>query len=156
MRDTITIKISIPPDADGYVLLQCQHCGSFFKAAANDIESDEVLNIYCPSCGLISENYYTDDVIELARAKALNVANDIIHNTFKNWERHNSPKSPLKFKAGKKPKDVYESPIRSIIDNLEIKDYPCCNRSAKINPLIKMSACYCPCCGVISFDDEQN
>lgn len=154
MNDIITFEISIPPDDDGYVLLQCQHCGSFFKAAASDIKDDEVLNIYCPSCGLISDNYYTDDVIELARAKAVNFAYDEIHNMLKKWERQNSSRSPLKFKAGKKPKDEYESPIRSIIDNLEIKVFSCCNRSAKVNPLIKTSACYCPFCGVISFDDE--
>ncbi len=154
MSDELTFSISIPPDDDGYVLFQCEHCGEFFKVTASDCEDDEVLNIYCPACGLISDNYFTDDVIELAMIMAHNATNNMIHDIFKDLERHNSSGNFVKFKAGKKPKDEYESPIRSIIDNLEIKDYPCCSRSAKIKPLVKMSVSYCPFCGVICFEDE--
>lgn len=30
----------------------------------DDIQSDEVIDIHCPLCGLISDNYFTEDVIE--------------------------------------------------------------------------------------------
>lgn len=153
---TETFEISIPPDDDGYILLQCEHCGSFFKATASDIKNDDVLNIHCPSCGLISDNYYTEDVIELAHTKALNAANNMIYDMLKKLERGNSSRNSLRIEVGKKPDEEYESPIRSITDNLEIKNFSCCKRNAKINPLLKMSACYCPFCGVMCFEDEQN
>ena len=66
MSDEINMTISIPTDDDGYVLLQCEHCGTYFKATPFDLKDDGVLHIFCPSCGLISENYITEDVLELA------------------------------------------------------------------------------------------
>lgn len=153
MDDTVTFKISIPSDDEGYVLLQCEYCGEFFKCTPDDIRSEELLNIYCPACGLVSENYLTEDVIELAEAMAQNCMNDLIHNTMKKWERTLSSKY-VKFKAGKKPKPVHENPIHSSIDALEETNYHCCNRSAKIQSILKMSASFCPFCGVIHFADE--
>lgn len=69
MSDNITVEISIPCDDEGYVLLRCSHCGELFKITASDAKDDEVLDIYCPACGLTSESYLTDDVIALANAK---------------------------------------------------------------------------------------
>ena len=154
MSDNITVEISIPCDDEGYVLLRCSHCGELFKITASDAKDDEVLDIYCPACGLTSESYLTDDVIALANAKINNFVNDMIYDTFKKMERHNKRNSPLQFKAGKKPKHEYESPLYSTIDALEETGFCCCKRSAKVNPLLKMSACYCPFCGVIKFEDE--
>ena len=65
MSDNITVEISIPCDDEGYVLLRCSHCGELFKITASDAKDDEVLDIYCPACGLTSESYLTDDVIAL-------------------------------------------------------------------------------------------
>ena len=31
MSDEINMTISIPTDDEGYVLLQCEHCGIYFK-----------------------------------------------------------------------------------------------------------------------------
>ena len=79
---------------------------------------------------------------------------DLVYDSFKKLERQFSSNSMVSFKAGKKPEHEYEKPIRSIIDNLVVNHYKCCNRSAKINPLLKMSCSFCPFCGVISFADE--
>ena len=111
MSDEINMTISIPTDDDGYVLLQCEHCGTYFKGMPSDLKDDDVLNIFCPSCGLISENYVTDDVLELA-------------------------------------------PIRSGIEAMEICNFPCCKRTAKIKPLLKMTGAYCPFCGVKNCEIE--
>jgi hypothetical protein len=154
MSDTINLEISIPADDEGYILLQCSHCGSFFKITSEDLKDESVFNIYCPCCGLISDNYYTEDVIELAQTKVYNLAMDMIYDAFKDMERHNSSKSAVKFKAGNKPKHEHENPIRTRIDELKIMQYDCCHRSAKVSPLIQMSASYCPFCGVIHFGDE--
>lgn len=153
MDDEIHMKISIPADDDGYVLLKCSHCGTFFKAIPSDVKDDGVLKLYCPSCGLVSGNYITDDVIELALVMTKNVAMEMIYNEFKKAERQLS-KGPLTFKAGKKPDLEPENPIRSGIEALEIVSFPCYNRTAKIKPMLKMTGCYCPFCGVKNYEVE--
>lgn len=153
MGEVVAREIPIPSDEDGYVLLQCEHCNSFFKITPSDFEDDEVLSIHCPFCGLISDSYITDDVRELAMTMANNMANEMIHNMFKDLERSLSNNKFVKFKAGKKRQDEYESPIRSITDSLTVKEYSCCHRKAKISKLMKMSVSYCPFCGVIDFED---
>ena len=67
--DDFSVSILIPTDDDGFVLLRCPKCGEYFKLFSEDMQREEVLDIHCPQCGLISENYITDDVIELAQAK---------------------------------------------------------------------------------------
>ena len=153
MSNEIRMEISIPTDDDGYVLLQCEHCGSYFKATPSDIEDDGVLEIFCPSCGLVSENYATEDVIELALAMAENVAMDMVYDTLKKMERQ-FRNSPISFKMNKRPKYEAENPIRSGIEALEIATFPCCKRTAKVKPLLKMTGCYCPFCGVKNYEIE--
>ena len=38
-------EIRIPCDDDGFILLRCPHCGELFKLTAEDMESDETLDI---------------------------------------------------------------------------------------------------------------
>lgn len=154
MSDEIRMTIPIPTDDEGYVLLKCQHCGTLFKLAPSDFKDDGILHIFCPSCGLTSEIYITEDVIELALKMAKNVAGDLIYNAFKDLERHNKRNSIIKFKAGKRPKHEPEDPIRSGIEALEITMFPCCGRTAKIKPLLKMTGAYCPFCGVKNYEIE--
>ncbi len=42
MLEPIKFEISIPTDDDGYILLQCEHCGNFFKITTDDIRDDRV------------------------------------------------------------------------------------------------------------------
>ncbi len=141
------MKISIPSDTDGFVLFQCPLCGEFFKLTPNDTQADDVIEIWCPSCGLKSENYFTEDVIELAMKMAENVAMDMIFKEMQKWERQFKG-SGLTFKAGKKPRSKPESPIIAGIEALEIQQYDCCKRQAKIKPIVKFTGSYCPFCGV--------
>lgn len=154
MSDEFHMTVSIPTDDEGYILLQCEHCGTFFKVTPFDIEEGGVLHIFCPSCGLTSENYVTEDVIELAMRMIKNKVNDMIYDAFKDLERHNKRNSIIKFKAGKRPKHETEDPIRSGIEALEIANFSCCRRSAKIKPLLKMTGAYCPFCGVKNYEIE--
>ena len=110
-----------------------------------------MLHIFCPSCGLISEHYVNEDVVELAMKMVTNAVNDMIYNEFKKMERH-SKKGSITFKAGKRPKHENEDPIRSGIEAMEICDFPCCKRTAKIKPLLKMTGAYCPFCGVKNYE----
>jgi len=153
MDDEFHMEIPIPTDDDGYVLLKCPQCGTFFKATPSDVKYDGVLELFCPCCGLTSDNYITDDVLELATAMTQNKAMDLIYDEFKKME-HQFSKGPVTFKAGKKPKHEQENPIRSGIETLETATFPCCNRTAKIKPMLKMTGCYCPFCGVKNFEVE--
>lgn len=151
MNDHFEMSISIPTDDDGYVLLQCPDCGTYFKATPMDVEDDGVLQIYCPSCGLAGETYITEDVVELAMAMIKNKTMDMIYDEFKKMERQ-FKKGPMTFRAGTPPKHEPEKPICSGIDALEIAEFPCCKRTAKIKPLLKMTGCYCPFCGVKNYE----
>ena len=153
MSDDFSMTISIPTDDDGYVLLRCPNCGTFFKATPADVQDDGVLELFCPSCGLSSENYITEDVIKLAIAMTKNKAMDMIHNEFKKMERQ-FRKGAVTFSAGKQPKHEHEEPIRSGIEAMEIASFPCCQRTAKIKPMLKMTGCYCPFCGVKIYEVE--
>lgn len=151
--DEITMTISIPTDDDGYVLLQCEHCGTYFKGIPSDLKDGGVLNIFCPSCGLISKTYVTEDVLDLALKMARNAFSDMIYNEFKKMERH-STKGFITFKAGTRSKHENEDPIRSGIEAMEICNFSCCKRTAKIKPLLKMTGAYCPFCGVKNHEIE--
>ena len=151
MSDDISFEITIPSDDDGYILLQCERCGEYFKITASDTRDDRLLDIYCPCCGLVSENYITEDVAKLAQSIAQNYAMDLIYNAFKDLERK-TKKDIIQFKAEKKPKHEDENPIRSGIDALDITEFNCCNRTAKIKPLLKMTGCFCPFCGVKEYE----
>lgn len=151
MSDDISFEITIPSDDDGYILLQCERCGEYFKITAADTRDDKLLDIYCPCCGLVSENYITEDVAKLAQSIAQNYAMDLIYNAFKDLERK-TKKDIIRFKAGKKPRHEDENPIRSGIEALDITEFSCCNRTAKIKPLLKMTGCFCPFCGVKEYE----
>lgn len=153
MNDSFQLEIPIPSDDDGYVLLQCSHCGEFFKATPSDFKDNGVLEIYCPCCGLTNDNYITEDVIELAQSMVKNVAMKIIYDELKKMERKFA-KGIVTFNAGKKPETEPENPIRSGIEALNIVKFPCCNRTAKIKLMLKMTGCYCPFCGVKNYEIE--
>lgn len=153
MDNEFTIKISIPTDDYGYILLKCSHCGTFFKSTPDDIEDDRVLEIYCPSCGLTSDNYLTEEVVELAIAMAQNKTMDLIYDEFKKMEKE-FKKGPVTFKAGKRPNHEHENPIRSGIEALETTIFPCCNRKTRVKPILRITGCYCPFCGVKNYEVE--
>lgn len=143
----IQMEISIPTDDDGFVLLKCTLCGEYFKMKPSEMEADDVIEIWCPCCGLKSENYLTDDVIELALKMAKNGAMDKIFDEMKKWERQFKGNG-ISFKTGKQSEKEAETPIVAGVEALQVQKYKCCKREAKIKPLIKMCGSHCPYCGV--------
>ena len=143
--DDFLVEISIPADDDGYILLQCPKCGEKFKLTSEDIQSEEVIDIYCPLCGLTSENFFTEDIVELAQEKTMNQVMKNLFNDMKDIERQ-TKNSCVKFKAGKY-KEEYEKELFSTIDNMDVVNLECCNKTAKIRGLLKYSGYYCPYCG---------
>lgn len=144
---TIIGEISIPADNDGFILMQCPLCGEFFKLRPADYNAEDVIEIWCPCCGLKADNYFTDDVIELAMKKTTNYANDLIYSKMKDFETL-FKKSDVSFKVDRRPRREVEYPIRCGIEDLDIEKYACCNREAKIKPIYKLCGSYCPFCGV--------
>ena len=153
MNDDFSIKITIPTDDDGYVLLECPNCSTYFKVTPADIKDDGVLEIFCPSCGLVGENYITENVLELAMSMMQNKANDLIYNKLKKMERQ-FKNGPITFKAGRRPTHQPENPIHSGIEAMEVANFSCCMKTAKIKPLLKLTGCYCPFCGVKNYEVE--
>lgn len=147
------MSLEIPADPDGFVLLQCPLCGEFFKLRVDECQAEDVYEIWCPTCGLKSDNYYTEEVIELAMKMFMNKVNDVLYDGFKKLETK-SKRGSFVVKVGKKPEKEDETPLVAKIDALEEQHYKCCNRSAKIKPGVKMSGSYCPYCGVSDDGDE--
>lgn len=149
VRDTIEFEISIPSDVDGYVLLQCPNCGTFFKVTPTDLQNEGILDIHCPCCGLVATSYFTKDVIDLALAKAKNITREYVTNELQKIAKKTDI---LSFSIDSEIKKEYESPVASTIDAMEIVSLPCCKKNIKINPLHKMTGFFCPFCGVINYD----
>lgn len=153
MSEDMYMEISIPTDDEGYVLLECPNCGTYFKATPNDIKDDGVLEVFCPSCGLIGENYITGDVLELALSMAQNKFMDAIYDQFSDMERQ-LKNGPITFNPGRRPEHEPENPIHSGIEAMEVANFSCCKRTAKIKPILKITGCYCPFCGVKNYEIE--
>lgn len=144
-----TIKISIPADKDGYVLMQCPLCGCYFKLTVSDIE--RASEIFCPGCGMKSDSYVTNEVIELAQVKVINQLEDEIYSMFKGMEKKTRGKM-VSIKAGKKPTPAPENPIRNRVEAMDIAHFKCCDKTCKIKNMTKMTGCYCPFCGVKEYE----
>ena len=141
------MEIAIPTDSDGFVPLQCPLCCEYFKLTPSDINSDEILDLWCPYCGLKSDSYITDDVKDLALAMVQNKAMDLINKHLNQMSKNFNTKN-LTIKSTNKLPYKNEERIEVSFDSLELYQYSCCKKEAKIKPLIKFSGGYCPFCGV--------
>lgn len=146
------MEIEIPIDIDGFVLLQCHLCGEYFKLKAEDIKDESNINIWCPYCGLNGKSYFSEEVLDIVLKKTKNEIDEIIYNTFKDFERKSKHNKFINFKAGKRPTQEIISPIKVKVDKLELKKYNCCNKQARIKPLSIETGSYCPICGGIDYE----
>ncbi len=147
MSDNLNMEISIPSDSDGFILLQCPLCSEYFKLTAQDINAEDVLGIWCPNCGMRSENYLSEEIIKLATVMCKNKVEDMLYREMKKLEQKTRGKF-ITFKTGRKPTPEYEAPVVPGIDALDIENYICCKKQAKISPSVKLVGGYCPFCGV--------
>jgi Zn finger protein HypA/HybF involved in hydrogenase expression len=151
--DDFQIEIPLPSDVDGFILLQCQFCGEFFKITPDDFQDDRILKLRCPACGLSNDSFITEDAIELAGTKANNIAKHMLNKELSKIE-NKFKGSFLSIKIEKKYELQPENPLRTVIDNLETALFRCCQRKAKIKLILKISGCYCPFCGVKNYELE--
>lgn len=144
-------NITIPCDKEGFALLQCHICGNHFKLLGNQINENNIINIWCPYCGLNGKKYVPKEVIDIAIKIFENEFNEIIYNNFKKIKKE-TKNNLIKFKCNTKPILKEVSPIKKRIDKLELQNYKCCGSVAKIHPISKMCGSYCPVCGVIDYE----
>lgn len=147
----MVVKVSIPEDDDGFVLLRCRFCGEYFKIRASDFKNESNIGIWCPYCGLDGRSYITEEVLDRANKIAFNISNKEIYNTLKDFEKK-AKNSFIKISVGRMPKEKKISPIQNKIDRLETKEYRCCHANVKIDPISAMCGSYCPICGGIDYE----
>lgn len=140
-----SLIIKIPSDNDGYILQECPICGERFKIKSDDVESTK---IYCPMCGMHSKNFLPGDIIKVMEDKAENLVINEMNNFFDNIDKHLRGIVEVKGKF----KNVHEKRLSSKIDTMIVTKFECCTKSAKIKPMLRMTGCYCPYCGMKEFE----
>lgn len=146
----MTIPISIPTDNDGYVTFQCPFCNNKFKLHADECQEDEVLEFFCPYCGLTDEPsaFLSDDVRQLAMDMAENMMIDMLNDFTKDMERTFRGNKIVKFKSNKIDK-VPEKKLFEANSEEIITEMGCCKRHVKVPYTAKESGVLvCPYCGV--------
>ncbi|GCD09175.1 hypothetical protein [Clostridium tagluense] len=78
-----------------------------------------MIEIWCPECGLKSENYLTEYMLEIAIKMFKNVTMDILFKKMEKFE-HQFKGGGLTFNVSKKPKQKLENAIVSGIDSRNI------------------------------------
>jgi DNA-directed RNA polymerase subunit RPC12/RpoP len=141
--------ISKQSDIEGYSSFKCSLCGEDFKLNTHEVQEDDVIELFCPNCGIPSpiSTYYTADIIEHAETLVMNEAMDMLNDMFKGFERTARRSKHITFKRGKplptkQPRALFEN------DDLEQIEFLCCNRKAKLSLLSKTIKPFCPYCGV--------
>lgn len=141
--------VSKQSDIEGFNSFKCSLCSEDFKLKTNEVQEDDVIDLFCPSCGIPSptSTYYTGDILEHAETLVMNEAMDMLNDLFKGFGKTARKSKNITFKRGKslpikQPRSLYEN------DDLEQIEYICCNRKAKLSLLSKTIKPFCPYCGV--------
>ncbi|MCQ6264511.1 hypothetical protein M1K46_02370 [Fictibacillus sp. WQ 8-8] len=141
--------ISKQSDIENFISFKCTFCGEEFKLQTSEVQADNVLELFCPSCGIPSpiNTYYTEDILEHAKTVARNEAVNMINDMLKGFEKTSKRSKNITFKKGRplptnKPRVLYEN------DDLEKIEFKCCDRRAKLSLLSKRTNPFCPYCGV--------
>ena len=124
-----------------------------FQAEPERLRVGDVLEVCCPACGITSDNYLTQDVIDLTMAICKNQAFDAIHKEMKKFERRTKGKA-VSFKADKQLRPDDEPVLQPSIDTFAITTCKHCGKQSKVSRLLSMSMYVCPLCGVSNFNDR--
>ena len=145
----VSFKITVPSDNDGFITLQCPFCDDRFKLTVEDFQREDILEIFCPYCGLRHQHnhFLRDEVIEQAQIIASNYAKSLLNQWVKDLESSTKRNKFVTLKAGKLPKLEAEK-ILFEQEELETTTLVCCQVTVKARPLNKVIGVYCPCCGV--------
>ncbi|PYE43292.1 hypothetical protein HUB98_04090 [Paenibacillus barcinonensis] len=141
--------ISKQSDFDGFNSFQCSLCGAGFKLDSEEVQAGDVLELFCPSCGIPmpKSSYLTDDILKHARQVAKNEAIKELSKIFKGLQKSSGKNNGLTFKAGKPILTTNTTPLYEQDDLDEIK-FTCCDKNAKLDIADKIGNPFCPYCGV--------
>jgi DNA-directed RNA polymerase subunit RPC12/RpoP len=149
MGNFIEFEINIPSDSDGYVPLKCFLCGEEFMLKVDYLSKEDLLCVWCPGCGICHEEYFTDEVVEVAERIATNHLNDMIAEFQKNLDR-TLKGSNLVFRKPKAQEYEVIDQIQVNLGDYTEKLYKCCNEASKIKSIRSKTGGYCPFCGGVS------
>jgi uncharacterized C2H2 Zn-finger protein len=149
MSDVI-LRFSIPPDDDGFITFQCKYCGQAFKLTAQDFDEDDVVELYCPCCGLTNakNKFYPKCVEEAAVRLVENHIADLINGSFKKMERDFRGNKFVSFTVNKEVGKQADKELFEAENELESVSIQCCKKLVKVRSLDKEIGIYCPYCGV--------
>ena len=156
LNGTMTYKMDVLPDEDGYYDKECpnEKCLSKFKVNAEDwknLFSDEA--VFCPFCGhsAPSRSWWTTEQIEQAKEQAINQVSAKIGQALeadaREFNRSQPRKSFIKMSMKFSGRTSFINLPASALEEMEqkIQCEKCGARYAVVG-----SAFYCPCCGHIS------
>ena len=153
LNGTMTYKMDVLPDEDGYYDKECpnEKCLSKFKVNAEDwknLFSDEA--VFCPFCGhsAPSRSWWTTEQIEQAKEQAINQVSATIGQALeadaREFNRSQPRKSFIKMSMKFSGRTSFINLPASALEEMEqkIQCEKCGARYAVVG-----SAFYCPCCG---------
>jgi predicted RNA-binding Zn-ribbon protein involved in translation (DUF1610 family) len=142
-----TMSISIPLDGEGYLLLQCPSCGQYFKVRSEDYESDDVEELWCPACGLKNDSFWTEEVLALAKAKAMNKFVGDLQEELSKIGSSSTRRSFLRMSVKTDLAKEREGEILPAVDAYQTVVCGFCGRQEKIKPLSEYVGAFCAFCG---------
>lgn len=141
------MTISIPLDEEGYMLLQCPRCGEFFKVRSEDYEAEDVEDLWCPMCGIKSDSFLPDEVIELAKAKVLNQVLGDFSRELAKIGRTTSRQSFIQMTVSSQFDQEREGDVLPSVDAFQVATCGFCERNEKLKPLPMYVGAFCAFCG---------
>lgn len=145
--DDLELSVSVPLDEDGYLVFQCPHCEDRYKLLPAEFEEDDVINVFCPYCGLQAElnESFTPEVVAAIQQIAMNRVSQLFEDAMREVAR--SSKGTMDVQVQSDEKDAPE--LIESDKQLHVHVFDCCGRSAKLRAVDSMSIVYCPYDGVI-------
>lgn len=148
-----TISFTIQGDSEGYVMFECPFCGSEFKLQADEYQNDDTPHeeLFCPYCGITSvpSSFYSNEVIEKAKALATNYMIEQLNMNFKKMSNSINRSGKGIVKMTYKP--MKKVNVKELIgkDTSEVEfNCTCCKLHTKVLYCAGASKIFCPYCGV--------
>ncbi|MBU3811603.1 MAG: hypothetical protein H9893_08145 [Candidatus Niameybacter stercoravium] len=148
--DVVNIKLEIQGDSEGYVTFECPFCESEFKLKVSEYQNDEedILELCCPYCGLIADTqeFYTKEVIEEAKARAYNAFVEKLNKSFTGMAKKINKNRFVDMKVKPLKKFNYKE-IKEMDTVEEIFECSNCKKHEKILYCAGVSKAFCAYCG---------
>lgn len=152
MSNKKNIKFNIPIDNEGFITLNCPHCNFAFKLEFSIANDENVIILYCPSCGLSSypNNFIPLKILKHAETLISNEMKNILNDFTDNLEKTFKKNKYVSFKKNKNFKIEIPEPLFETNHELETLELNCCNSKVKALKANILTGIYCPYCGVKS------